>query len=137
MKLLRTKTTLLAGAVGMVTAGWTGCTSRPSTAEQLQKLAAKVNKTCPLMLDEMTRLDSISVPQNKFTYHYTLVAAEKEMGDFEAVREEVRPRLVSYLKTSPDMKFARDNALHVVYKYRDRHQKELFEIEIAPEDYNK
>ena len=46
--------------------------------------ASELNKSCPMMVDQDTRLDNaIALPENVFQYNYTLVNLTKDELDLE------------------------------------------------------
>jgi len=108
----------------------------PSFDKVMVKAASEINKTCPIMVDEDTRLDNtMAFPNNVFQYNYTLVNVEKEFLDTIEVKSLMEPRIINLVKTNPEMKYLRDNKATLSYFYRDIHGIYLFSIRINSEQY--
>lgn len=107
----------------------------PSAEKILQKTSAEANKSCPIMVDELTRLDKTVVKDKTLTYIYTLINVEDNMGDFSEVKKEMDSQLIELVKKNPDMKSLRDLKVTFIYSYKDKNGKELFDITITPEQY--
>lgn len=102
------------------------------------KAANKLNKTCPLMVDSITRLDNavaVPYPSNIFQYNYTLLKVPQENVSYEEIKAGLEPVIVNYVRTSPDMKHMRDHNVTVKYAYKDVEGVHLFTIEVKPEQY--
>lgn len=104
--------------------------------EKLTIVASEINKQCPMMIDNETRLDNtVAMPDNVFQYNYTLVSADKESFDIESVKNYLEPTIVNIVKTNPDMQTMRDNKVTVRYCYKDKSGMHLFTISVSPEQY--
>ena len=56
-----------------------GLFKKPAFDKVMMEAASEINKTCPVMVDNVTRLDnSIALPNNVFQYNYTLVSVIKD-----------------------------------------------------------
>ncbi|MBS7254355.1 hypothetical protein [Flavobacterium branchiicola] len=109
---------------------------QPSLNNQLMQTASELNKTCPIMVDKDTRLDnSVALPGDIFQYNYTLVNLDKKDVQIEKLKEFLVPTVKNFVKTSSDMKFARDNNVTVNYHYKDKNGVELLTVSVLPEDY--
>jgi hypothetical protein len=103
----------------------------------MMSAANELNKSCPLMVDQDTRLDNaIALPDNKFQYNYTLVNFEKESLNVDELKGNLVPSIINNVKTNPGMKIFRDNNATIVYSYKDKKSIFLFEIIITPDQYN-
>jgi hypothetical protein len=109
---------------------------KPSFDKTMMNAASELNKTCPVMVDSDTRLDnSVALPGNIFQYNYTLVNLEKSSADIEGLKNFIRPNVINTVKTTPEMKFIRDNNATVNYHYSDKKAQNLFTVSVKPEDY--
>lgn len=109
---------------------------KPAFDKNLMEIASELNKTCPLMVDSLTRLDNtIALPNKVFQYNYSLISTSKEYIDTEVLKSFLTPRIMNDVKTNPGMKFVRDNKVTVNYSYKDINGELLFLISIKPEDY--
>jgi hypothetical protein len=109
---------------------------KPTVDKLMMQAASELNKSCPFMVDNETRLDnSISLVGNIFQYNYTLINREKDKIDIPLVKRLSEPDKINIVKTSPIMKIMRDNKVIVNYHYRDKNGYYLFTISVKPEDY--
>ena len=102
----------------------------------LEAAAAEANKSCPVMLDEATRLDNVeALPANTLQYNYTLVTAEKTDFNFEAAKEYIEPGIIENIKTNPALKIYRDNNVTMIYNYKDKNGEVVWKLAVTPEMY--
>lgn len=107
----------------------------PSAEKILQKTSAEVNKSCPIMVDEITRLDKTATKDKTLTYLYTLINVEENMSDFSDVKKEMNGQLIELVKNNPDLKALRNLGITFIYSYKDKNGVSLFDITITPEQY--
>lgn len=109
---------------------------KKSYDKALHEAAAEVNKSCPVVLDQETRLDSaVVLPENIFQYNYTLIHKSKDLLNSDTVKKYLEPGIVSAVKTSPALKKFRDNKTTLAYHYSDSTGASLAEIRVTPEMY--
>ncbi len=109
---------------------------KPAFDKNLMEIASELNKTCPIMVDSLTRLDNtIALPNKVFQYNYSLISGSKQYIDTEGLKSFLTPRIINEVKTNPGMKFVRDNNATVNYSYKDLNGEFLFLITVRPEDY--
>lgn len=102
----------------------------------LVEAAKNVNKTCPFMIDQETRLDNVTVlPDNILQYNYSFMTINRETADLEELKNNLQKNLTNNIRTNPDMQFYRDNEISFNYSYRDAAMNHLFTISITPEMY--
>jgi hypothetical protein len=110
---------------------------QPSFDKIMARSVEKLNKTCPVMVDDMTRLDSINVlPENAVQYNYTLLNMSRDSLDLKAFSDYMQPTLLNGVKTSPQLKIYRDHKTTFVYNYLDRNGESVGLIYITAEQYN-
>jgi len=108
----------------------------PCFDSQLIKVANEINKNCPIMVDQVTRLDNtMAGPGNSIAYNYTLVNHEATELNIESIKEYITPILINMVKTSEEMKSFREIKVSLKYNYRDKSGVFLFSVLINPEDY--
>jgi hypothetical protein len=108
----------------------------PSIDKLLMKTASEINKSCPFMVDQFTRLDNaMAMSDNSFQYTYTIVNLDKSQVNLDTAKKYIFPVLLNNLKTSPDMKFARDNNLTMIYYYRDPKGVFVVKYTVTPDMY--
>lgn len=106
------------------------------TGKVLETAVNEVNKNCPVMVDEYTRLDSASlVSDHEMQYNYTLINTELEEVNQDTVKKYVMPEIINNVKTSPDLKAFRDLKTTLIYSYRDKNGLAILKIPVTPEMY--
>ncbi len=102
----------------------------------LMTVASEINKSCPIMVDNATRLDNaIALPGKTLQYNYTLINMLKDSVDTNKLKNSIEPILINYIKTNPGMKDMRDQNTTLKYYYKDMTGKYLFTITVKPEQY--
>lgn len=97
----------------------------------LMKTASEINKTMPVMVDQITRLDNVmAMPGKKLAYNYTLLELDP-MADAAEFSQNIRPKLVNGYQTSSDMADLRKAGVTLIYVYRDEQGREFAKLEIA------
>jgi hypothetical protein len=101
----------------------------------LEDMATALNKKCPVMVDNITRLDSASIPNDTtFQYNYTLsISKEDSIYKQESTKQLIKSNAQKNLDANPDMKYLRDNFVSLKYSYKDRNDKQLFDFTIKSE----
>ena len=109
---------------------------KSSIDKVLMAAASEINESCPVMIDNATRLDNaIALPGKIFQYNYTLVNTLKDSINIEEIRNYLEPTIINFVKTSPDMKTMRDNKTTINYYYKDKSGKYLLTISVEPKLY--
>ena len=108
----------------------------PTFDKAMMEAASELNKTCPIMVDQDTRLDNAAaLPGNIFQYNYTLVNLDKSEVNIDTVKKYVEPGLINNVKTNPDLKGYRDNKVTVAYNYKDKNGVFVLKINVTPDLY--
>ena len=108
----------------------------PSFDKVMIYAASEVNKMCPIMVDEYTRLDNaVALPGNIFQYNYTLVDIAKDEVNLDTVRKYIEPRIINNVKTNPDLKIYRDNKTTMTYYYKDKNGVFVHKLSVTPDLY--
>ncbi len=109
----------------------------PSFDKIMMQAASKINESCPIMVDQDTRLDNaIALPDNTFQYHYTLVNWVKDSIDIEDFEDYMQQTILNNIKTNPDMKIYRDNETTIAYYYKDMNGVFITKISISADQYS-
>lgn len=115
------------------------CSSEYSDKELeilLFKASTEINKKCPAVIDEDTRLDNTVVLSNRTVqYNYTMVNYEVENMDLKLIKEQFTPILLNQTKTNPGLKLFRDNNVTISYYYKDKNGKFILNYKATPELY--
>ena len=94
------------------------------------------NKLCPIVIEEMFRIDSFSMPKSKiFAQHLTALGVAKEEANYDTIRKYLEPTLLENTRTNPQLKLARKNNITIVYSFSDMYGDFFYEYVITPEMY--
>ena len=108
----------------------------PSFDKAMMEAASELNKSCPIMVDQDTRLDNAAaLPNNIFQYNYTLVNLDKSEVNIDTVKKYVEPGVINNVKTNPDLKVYRDNKVTMAYNYSDKNGVFIIKINVTPDLY--
>ena len=100
----------------------------------LLETASLLNKSLPIMVDNVTKLHRVSPQQHSLTYHYQIVDMNPTEIDSASIYKRMRPQLVSQAFASPEMKPFFQNGVTVVYSYAGSNNITLARIEVTPND---
>lgn len=94
-----------------------------------------INKQCPVMVDEITRLDSCTYEANtkKAQYFYTIT--DLSTLDPKTFKTQIEDILKENVKTNKDVAAFRMFKITIVYHYVDSKGKEITTVTITPDDY--
>ena len=110
--------------------------NEPTFDKMMTKIAAEINKESPMMVDSDTRLDNaIVLPGNVFQYNYTIINAEVENIDVQALKDYLEPIITNAVSTDPQMQFQRDYKTTMNYNYKDKNGRHMFLISVTPDKY--
>jgi hypothetical protein len=110
--------------------------STKSFEKAMMATASEINKTCPFMVDQYTRLDNtVAMSDNSFQYNYTIVSNEKSEIKIDTIKKYVVPGLINNVKTNPGMKIFRDHKTTVIYNCRDKNGVFVYKFRITPDMY--
>jgi hypothetical protein len=103
---------------------------------QLKESTIEINKTCPRLIDNETRLDSVGVTKDKtFSSYYTLVSRLKKDIDIATARRNLTPMIIQNIRTNEQLQLMRDNDVTMIYCYSDRNGANILDIQITSYDY--
>lgn len=103
----------------------------------LMKAASEVNKSCPQMVDQDTRLDNaMALPENDLQYNYTLVNLSKEDLNIKEFENYMIPQITNDVKTNPGLQIFREKKVTMKFYYRDKNGESITLIEVSPKEYN-
>jgi len=104
--------------------------------KQLKNIANEINKTCPIVVDQYTRLDNVSVLPNKvLQYNYTLINISKDEVNMDTVDKYIKPTILNSVKTDPSMKYQREHEITLSYHYRDKNGNFVMKYDVTPSMY--
>jgi len=109
----------------------------PSVDEMMVKAASEFNKTCPMMVDQITRMDNaVALPGRVFQYNFTMINMDVASIEIEELKKNLEPVIINTVKTNPELKLFRDKEITMVYYYRDSNGNYMFKISVGPNQYN-
>jgi len=109
----------------------------PSFDKVMMETASEINKNCPIMVDQETRLDNvIALPNNVYQYNYTLINRIKDSLNVEDIQNYFEPKILNNVKTDPALEIFRKNKKTMAFHYRDKNGEFILNISITPEKYN-
>jgi len=101
----------------------------------LMQAASQINASCPIMIDQVTRLDNaIPSPDKRFIYNYTLLADIPDEYDTDAFVKDLHPVLVNNYKSIPECQPMFKNGVTVVCRYKRANGTLIADIPITPKD---
>jgi hypothetical protein len=104
--------------------------------KQMSSIASELNKTCPIMIDQNTRLDNAMAMQNNtFQYTYTLINHSKSEVNLDTAKKYIEPFLINSVKSSPELKLFRDHKTTMVYYYLDKNGVFVVKYSVTPDLY--
>tara|TARA_R110000868_G_scaffold4211_2_gene26431 strand:- start:36336 stop:36899 length:564 start_codon:yes stop_codon:yes gene_type:complete len=109
---------------------------KASFNEEMIDVASELNKNCPIMIDEETRLDNtVALTNTIFQYNYTLVHMVKSEVSTEELEAYIKPILINNIKSNPEMKLFRDHKVTLNYAYKDKNGVFVLQLKITPALY--
>lgn len=109
---------------------------QPSFNKEMMQVASELNKTCPIMVDDQTRLDNaVALPGNSFQYNYTLINLTKSEVNIDTIKKYLEPSIINNVRTNPGLKIYRDNKVTMIYYYKDKLGVFVHKLEVTPEMY--
>jgi hypothetical protein len=110
--------------------------SEKKVFQVLTQVSSEINKSTPMMVDKITRLDNVLALSNrKIQYNYTITSILKKEIDTSAFIKEMRPLIVNNASTNPEMESFRELDVTMIYCYRDKEFKHFCSIVVEPKDY--
>lgn len=104
------------------------------TESQLLETADLLNKSLPLMVDNVTQLYRVSAEKKQLTYHYQIVGTNSSEIDPSVFYKRMRPQLVTQACAATDMKAIFQNGVAVAYSYKASNNTLIASIVVTPDD---
>ena len=113
------------------------CKNEAPMEDPVLKEARRINYKLPFMVDEITRMDSVTVllPDTIFQFCYTLVDQQMGSIDVPGLRVYLEPKLGLYAQDHASMAVQRKHRLTLSFLYRDKNGEFVMDIRFKPEDY--
>lgn len=108
----------------------------PSFDKVMTEAAAQINKTCPIKVDDYSRLDSVlALPNNSLKYNYTLFDLTKAEVKLDTVKKYMEPMILDKVRTEPKLKIYRDHKTTIIYSYNDKNGVFVYQFSVTPDLY--
>lgn len=107
------------------------------TAEQIMsESVADLNKNCPKLIDENSRLDSVHLlPGKVLQYNYTLVKLNKSVVNMDTVKKYMVLKIIKNAKINPELKIYRNNQATLNYIFNDKDGEYVLDVSVTPDMY--
>lgn len=129
------KTHILFGA-GWMFLLFSSCS--PSPKDIFEKNALELNRSCPIMIDSYTQMDSAGYEADKniFRHYYTLHGEKDNPQVAGQEQQELLQRITEFIMREPAMSTHRRYHITMEYIYRSSSSgDELFRLKITPDMY--
>lgn len=104
--------------------------------DEMQIFADGINEECPVKVDKYSRLDSVTVIDEKtFQYNYTLLDVAKAEVNLDTANKYIKPGLIEQAKSKPYLKPFRDNKVTFIHHYLDKNGEFVTDMKVTPEIY--
>ena len=103
---------------------------------KLVEMAAELNASAPVMLDQYTRFEEASVTaENVFRYHYTVINSNNPDSLLETTSQALLKNIKTMFSTNSDLRIFTENDVVIEYLYTDEQYRMIRTLRINPEDY--
>lgn len=104
--------------------------------KKLSQMAADLNDSAPVMLDQYTRFDFAEVDDdNVFRYNYTVLNSSNPDSLIQIVSANLKENIKREFSTNPQLLFFKENNVRLEYVYKDEGNQVVSLLHINPEDY--
>ncbi|HBT85358.1 MAG: hypothetical protein PHO13_01505 [Fermentimonas sp.] len=104
--------------------------------KKLSQMAADLNVSAPVMLDQYTRFDFAEVDDdNVFRYNYTVLNSSNPDSLIQIVSANLKENIKREFSTNPQLLFFKENNVRLEYVYKDEGNQVVSLLHINPEDY--
>ncbi len=102
----------------------------------LEEEIENVNKTCPQMIDEETRLQKVElIHPTKIRYEYVLIHLDRKNVDTTRFKQMLWPGILSAVKLDPGLERFRQNNMYFDYRYLDKQNQIIYTFNVVPKRY--
>ena len=108
-----------------------GCNSKSKLEEAMIASVNEINKSCPMFVDEQTRLDYSEIDENGFFHYiYTFPTISKSDIDISSFYIKQRDLLNEQYYTNSDLTMFKENKVILKYTYFDMYENQIISIVI-------
>jgi hypothetical protein len=111
---------------------------KPATPDEIiAKEVKAMNKTTPIMIDSLTRFDSVRYfPNDGIMYYYSFVNVEKIDVDVDYFDSTMHPELLEQIKTEDKYHYLKKLNLTFIYRFSYEDGQWIHDINVTPKQYN-
>lgn len=107
---------------------------KASFDREISKFAKEMNKSCPSMVDPLTRLDNVYFfDKDNLQFNYTLMNMDKDSLPIARLKNYMEPLILEKIKNSGTLRKFLDKNLTWIYSYNDRNGDFIFKVTYTPE----
>lgn len=104
--------------------------------KKLTQMAAELNESAPVSLDQYTRFEEATVTNdNVFRYRYSVTNINNPDSLLESRKDELMKNIRTMFSTNADLRIFTENNVVIEYDYTDEQNNHIRTIRINPEDY--
>lgn len=112
-----------------------GCQKKGKKIMILRKIAHEINKSCPQILDNDTRLEKVeSIKDSVLIYNYTLVNVLRHEINVPKVKKELATNIRANFLKDPDFEVFRKMGVIMRYNYKDKGGVDLFSFDARQDE---
>jgi hypothetical protein len=116
---------------------FSSCDNVSGTDAYIEEDVATINKGCPKLLDEETRLENVVfLKPSLIVYNYLLVNVALANVDTAQFRVALWPGILSGIRVDKGLSALRERKMSFEYRYYDKNKKLIYTFKIGPGEYN-
>lgn len=103
---------------------------------KLTQMAAELNESAPVSLDQYTRFEEATVTtDNVFRYRYSVTNSNNPDSLLQSRKDELMKNIKTMFSTNAELRIFTENDVVIEYIYTDENNSNIRTITINPEDY--
>jgi len=101
------------------------------------KTIDNINQSCPMVINDETRLDSIALKSDstEIVYYNTLLSIINDTMDIVNFEEILKPLIIENIKSNLNLRIFRVNNMVITNNFMDKNGEFICEISVTPEIY--
>lgn len=108
----------------------------PVMDNQLRASFKLINKSCPIMVGNGVRMDSIQdCPNLVLKYYFSLLNVESSSLNIQNFKDQMEPSIINTIKTNASLKTLRVLKMTFNYYFKDKNGNYFLTITVPPEKY--
>ena len=105
--------------------------------KRMLKVVESIKQTCPVIIDDETRLDSITLVSGyaEIVFYHTLLYMVNDTSIIAEFEERMNPLIIENTRNNPDLRIFRINNMVISNGYMDKNGEFMCKISVSPEVY--